>query len=190
MAKVYGLTGGIGCGKSTVAQFFREEGIPVICADTISREITQKNQEGLKKIKEHFGKEVLNSDGSLNRKKLADIVFSDEKKRNLLEEILHPLIMKKIHEQINVFSEQGKKLILVEAALIFEEGYEKEFDGVIVVFCTREQQIKRLPKEFQKRIETQMPVSEKVKRATSVIDNSGSLDRTKDEVHKLLEKLR
>ena len=195
--KAYGLTGGISTGKSTVADFFRKWGVAIIEADLISREICQKGEEGWKRIKEVFGEGVFDSSGELKRQKLAEIVFLDSKKRKLLEAITHPLIMEKARSQIRKYFDQGQPLVLVEAALLFETGYDKEFHGMIVVTCTPNQQVERLcqragvskDKALQM-ISTQMPLSEKIKRATFIIDNSGSLEQTQKIAEQVFDKIK
>jgi dephospho-CoA kinase len=197
MPKAYGLTGGICSGKSTVADLFKGYGVPVLNADDISREVCQKGQSAWVEIKKIFGEGVLNNDESLNRKKLSEIVFSDPKKRQILEGIQHPLIMKRIKEEIKKLFDAGQSLVLVEAALILEAGYEKDFHGLIVVDCKSEQQIKRLcerekisQKKALKIIEAQMPLIEKVKKATFVIDNSMTLKETKKNTEAVFNKVK
>ncbi len=195
--KAYGLTGGISTGKSTVAGFFRKWGVAVIEADLISREICQKGQEGWKRIKEVFGKEVFDPDETLNRKKLGELVFSDEKKRKLLETITHPLIMEQVRSQIRKYFDARQPLVLVEAALLFEAGFDKEFHGMIVVTCKSEQQLERLcqragmgkDKALQM-IRSQMPLQEKAKRAMFVIDNSGALEQTEEASKNVFDKIK
>ncbi|HBQ20918.1 MAG: dephospho-CoA kinase [Deltaproteobacteria bacterium GWA2_38_16] len=195
-AKVYGLTGGISTGKSTVCAYFKELGVAVIDADHISRDICQPGKAAFYKIREVFGETVLTPEGKLDREKLAQIVFSDAVKRKQLEAITHPLIMEAIRHQIETLVKEGKKNILVEAALIFEAGYEKDFDGVIVVTCTPEQQLKRCMQkrrismtEAKKWIQTQLSLEEKEKRAMVVIDNSQTPKQTQEKVKELLQKL-
>lgn len=207
MSKVYGLTGGISSGKSTISGFFREAGIPVIDADQVSRDISQKGQPVWVKIKENFGKEVFNTDDSLNREKLAQIIFSDPQKRKQLEVFTHPLIMKKVREGIQDYQKKGAELVLVEAALLIEADYAKEFDGLILVTCPVEVQIERLYKSKQmprekalKIIQAQLPMEEKIKKArvshprvshpTYVIDNSGTLDQVQKATQKILDTLK
>ncbi len=197
LPKAYGLTGGISTGKSTVAQFFQKWGVTVIEADKISREICQKDKEGWKRIKEVFGESVFDPDGELNRQKLGDLVFSDAKKRKLLEAITHPLIMERARSLIRKHFDEGQPLVLVEAALLFEAGYDKEFHGIIVVTCKPEQQVKRLcqragidkDKALQM-IDSQMPLAQKVKRATFVIDNSGTLQQTQATTKHVFDKIK
>ena len=195
--KAYGLTGAISTGKSAVACFFKKWGVPVIEADVISRQICQKGKEGWKRIKEVFGQTVFDSHGELNRQKLGELVFSDPKKRKLLEMITHPLIMEGVRGQIRKYFDHGEPLVLVEAALLFEAGYDKEFHGMIVVTCKPEQQIERLcqraaisPDKALQMISAQMPLSEKVKRATFVIDNSGSLEETEEAAKHVFDKIK
>lgn len=194
--KVYGLTGGIACGKSTVANFFRELGVAIINADQIHHKLCEKGEKGWKKIKEAFGEAVFNSDGTLNREKLGDIVFHDPKKKKRLEEISHPLIMDRIREEVRSHAGKVVPFILVEAALLVESNREKQFHGLVVVSCRKEQQIERLvlmrgiSKDMALiMIEAQLPVEAKIKHATFVIDNSGSLEETQREVRDVFEKI-
>ncbi len=194
--KVYGLTGGIACGKSTIANFFRELGAAIIDADRIHHELCEKGEKGWKKIKEAFGDSVFNSDGALNRDKLGDIVFKDLKKKKLLEEISHPLIMDRIREEVRSYVGKVVPFILVEAALLVESNRDKQFHGLVVVMCRKEQQVERLvsmrgisKERALVMIDAQMPIEEKVKYATFVIDNSGSLGKTQREVRNVFEKI-
>jgi dephospho-CoA kinase len=194
--KVYGLTGGIACGKSTVANFFRELGAAIIDADQIHHELCEKGEKGWKKIKEAFGDSVFNSDGTLNREKLGDIVFKDPKKKKLLEEISHPLIMGRIREEVKSFARKSPPFVLVEAALLIESNREKQFHGLVVVSCRKEQQVERLvsmrgisKERALAMIDAQMPIEEKVKHATFVIDNSGSLGEIKKGVANVFQEI-
>lgn len=194
--RVYGLTGGIACGKSVVAGYFKALGCGVVDADRIAHELTEKRQEGWQKIREAFPPVIFDPNGELNREKLSSFVFSDEKKRQQLEAILHPLILKRMRQEIQDLFRRYP-LVIVEAALIYEGSYEKEFDGVIVVSCAEKQQVERL---CQKRgmssekaismIRAQMPLEDKVKRANYVIDNSGHLNETYRIVKEVYQKLK
>ena len=144
-----------------------------------------------------FGQSVFNPDETLNRQKLGELVFSDPKKRKLLETLIHPLIMERVRSLIRKFFDQGQPLVLVEAALLFEAGYDKEFHGMIVVTCTPEQQMERLcqragigKEKALQMIDSQMALSEKVKRATFVVDNSGSLEQTSASAKEVFEKIK
>ncbi len=192
-ARVYGLTGGVASGKSTVAGLFKELGCAVIDADEIAHQLTEKGEKAWQMIKDRFPATVFHADGTLDRKKLSDLIFSDAKQRQLLESILHPLILDSMRKSIRQLS-MDHPIIIVEAALIFEGQYEKEFDGVMVVKCTEEQQVERLCRERgvgrEKAIQiirTQMPASEKIKKATFVIDNSKDLKTTRLEVKRVFD---
>lgn len=197
MLKVYGLTGGIACGKSTIAQVFRELGAVVIDADQIHHRLCEKGEKGWERIKEAFSDSVFNEDGSLNREKLGEIVFHDPVQRKRLEEISHPLIMEQIHEEVRSCAGKNIPFILVEAALLIESNRAKQFHGLIVVSCRKEQQIERLMRtraiskeKALSMIGAQLSIEEKVKRATYVIDNSADLEKMKKQVKKVFQEIR
>jgi dephospho-CoA kinase len=191
--KVIGLTGNIGCGKSVVAKMFEELGAKVIDADQIARMIVQPGEPAWKEIIEKFGKDILKDDGTIDRKKLGKIVFEDEGKREELNQITHPRIIGKIRELIEKYRRENQKVVVVEAALIVEKGGLSDIiDELIVVTSDEETQIKRLvegrglsKEEAISRIRSQMPVEEKVKHATYVIDNSGNLEETRKQVERI-----
>jgi len=197
MPKAYGITGGLASGKSTVSQFFKELGVPVISADEISREICEPGKPAFQKIKEVFGNDVFAADGTLNRKKLGEIIFSQPRERKRLEAITHPLMKTRIRQKIRDYFDKGAGLVMVEAALLYESGFAKEFHGVIAVSCTREQQIERAcgrdgisKREAQQRIDAQLPLEKKVKEATFVIDNSKDLAQTRQQTVAIFEKIK
>ncbi|EYE89213.1 dephospho-CoA kinase [Fervidicella metallireducens AeB] len=193
--KVIGLTGGIASGKSTISNILKTEfHIDIIDADLIAREIVKKGSDILDKIAEEFGNEVINSDGSLNRKKLGEIVFSDEYSLNKLNKITHPVIEKHIKYEIDLKDKSGKKLCVVDAALLIEAGFYKLVDYVVLVCVNKETQLKRLmqrdkisEKEAFKRINSQMPLSDKVKYADFIIDNNGDLENVKLQTRKIIK---
>lgn len=191
-----GLTGSIASGKSTVSGFLRELGAIVIDADKVAKEIVKPGTPALKEIVKCFGKDVLNKDGSLNRKKLADMVFSDSAKLKILNEITHPRIVEKIKNTIACLEKKDKtRLIVIDAPLLIETGLDKLVDEVWVVYVTPKTQIERLlqrekdmtHEEALKRINSQMSTDEKVKYADRVIYNNGSIVETKNQVKKLWE---
>lgn len=194
--KIIGLTGGIASGKSFISDVLKEEGIPVIDADIISREIVFKGSEALKEIEEKFGKEVLNSDGTLNRKRLGSIVFSEKNKLETLNKIMHPKILNEIKKRIEIIRTQGFNLCVIDAPLLIETGLYHIADIVLLVYVNREVQIKRLIKrdnisieEAEKRISSQMSFEEKKKYSDYVIDNNGSREDTKKQIHDILEEI-
>jgi dephospho-CoA kinase len=194
---IIGLTGNIASGKTEVAKIFEELGAKIIDADEIAREVVEPGEAAWQEIVEEFGSDILNSDGSINRKKLGGIIFNDHRKREQLNRITHPRIMTKIKETIDNYKKQNAKLVIVEAALIVEKGgLLSLIDGLIVVSTDEETQIKRIMTrdglqrdEALSRIESQMPISEKTKHATYIIDNSESLEETRKQVEEVWEKI-
>ena len=195
--RVYGLTGGIGSGKSTVARLFREEKIPVVDADRISREITSPGKPAYIEIVGRFGEEILLPDGRIDRKILGAIIFSNAGKRADLEAITHPRIAEGMREAVSALASEGHPVAIVEAALIHEKEPQGMFDAVIGVRCGREPQVERLmhrdgiPREQALRIlSSQMDPEEKALASDYVIDNSGDLAGTRAQVRALAKTLR
>jgi len=188
--RVIGLTGNIACGKTVVARMFEELGAKIIDADYIARLIVEPGEPAWKDIVENFGHKILNPDGTINRNKLGDIVFRDKEKREELNRITHPRIIDKIKLMLEECRKENFKVVIVEAALIVEKGGMKPIiSDLIVVTVDEEAQIKRLierdgisREEALTRIKAQMPVSEKVKFATYVIDDSRTLEETRKQV--------
>ncbi len=194
MLKV-GLTGSIGTGKSTVAEILKKLGAYVISADEIVHRLLER-EDIKEKIREKFG-DVFTLDGKVDRKKLAQIVFEDEKKRKDLEGILHPFVFKEIERFFeNVKEKDSKAVAVAEVPLMIETGSYKNYDMVIVVYAPQEVQFQRLIKkgfseeEAKKRIKAQMPIEEKVKYADIVLDNTSSLKDLEKEVKNLYETLK
>lgn len=192
MRKV-GLTGGIASGKSTVSRMFTELGVPVIDADVIAREVVAPGSRALEAIVDAFGEEVLTDEKSLNRARLGEIVFSDPAKKKVLERILHPEIIAEQDRRLRDLEREGRTpFAIVDAAVMIESGSWKRFDSIVVVDCDESQQISRLrhrnamsEEEAVRRVNAQMPLSEKVKYANHVIDNRGSIDDTRKQVVEL-----
>ena len=196
MRKV-GLTGGIASGKSTVSGMFRELGVPVIDADMIAREVVAPGSRALEAIVDAFGEEILTDEKSLNRARLGEIVFSDLSKKKVLEGILHPEIIAEQDRRLKDLEREGRTPVaIVDAAVMIESGSWKRFDSLVVVDCEESQQISRLrlrngmnEDEAVRRVNAQMPLSEKVKYADHVIDNRGSIDDTRKQVEELMKLL-
>lgn len=193
--KVIGLTGSIATGKSQVSRFLKNKGIKVVDADLIARDVA--NFESVKnKIKEEFGEDLYKK-GSLDRKKLAEVVFKNEKSREKLNQIMHPEIYKEIKRQI----EASNDLVFVDIPLFFEneelnKKYGLNFDEIWLVYVDRATQIKRLmerddiSREYAKeKINSQFPIEEKKEKADVIIDNSGTLDETFAQVYNKLKKM-
>lgn len=194
--KKIGLTGGIATGKSRVLALFEKRGISVISADHIVHELTGTDGAATQLITNAFGKKILNSDGTLNRHKLAEEVFSSTVKRRQLEAILHPLIMEKIGEKVTALQEKGEPLVMIEIPLLFETGLEDMVKSVILVTAPHREQVRRLKKRgwkrshIQARIKSQWPMATKKERADFIIDNSGSIASLEGQVHQLLPMLK
>jgi dephospho-CoA kinase len=182
-----GLTGSIGVGKSFVASVFIELGCHVLDADQTAREVVMPGTPGLKALTEAFGEEILNPDGTLNRKHLGAVVFNDESQRQRLNHLLHPFIIARQDEILNEWEAQDPNGIgIVDAALMIESGAYKRFDKLIVVHCRPEVQLERLMlrdklsrEEALRRINSQMPQEEKQKFADYLIDTSDGFDLTR-----------
>lgn len=191
--KVIGLTGGIGAGKSTVTNYLRKQGYLVIDADAIAHQITEKGSPALKKIALCFGAEVLYEDGSLNRKKLAAFVFSDEEKKRQLEQLTTVEVVYIIKTQLDDLRKKGKQdIVFVDAPLLFETGADKLTDMVWLVDADMEARISRVMdrdgtsrEAVVSRVQNQMDSSEKKKLSAEIIDNS----KGKEELYQQIEYL-
>lgn len=193
-----GLTGSIAVGKSHVLALLGELGCHVIDADRTAREVVAPGTEGLKRVVAEFGEEVLQPDGSLDRARLGATIFSDVKKRERLNSILHPLIMAAQDEQLRVWEEEDPEGIgIVDAALMIESGGYKRFDKLVVVHCRPEIQIERLMRrnnlsleEAARRIGAQMPQEEKIRHADFLIDTSEDYLTTRERTLEVFQKLK
>ena len=177
-----GLTGGVGMGKSTASQFLNDLGFKVADTDDIARKLVEPGKPALEDIVKAFGKEVLQDNGELNRKKTAEIVFSDDSKRLKLEEILHPLIRENWELRLNEWSLENEKLGVVVIPLLYETECERYFDKVVCMACSRDIQRQRLRQrcwsdlEIDQRIKAQLLIEEKMSRADYVIWTNGAID--------------
>ena len=182
-----GLTGSIGVGKTFVASVFVELGCHVLDADLTAREVVMPGTPGLQAITREFGEEILNTDGTLDRKRLGALVFADENRRQRLNHILHPFIIARQDEILREWAREDPKGIgIVDAALMIESGGYKRFDKLIVVHCRPEVQLERLMlrdklsrEEAERRINSQMPQEEKQKFADYLIDTSDGFELTR-----------
>ena len=183
------MTGNIGSGKSTVAGMLREAGIPVLDADRISREVTAPGGRAYDAVVQAFGREILRNDGSIDRKRLGEIVFTDPASRRQLERITHPAILEAILEAIAGIERAGHRAAVVEATLIHESGRKGLFEAVISVTCDRETAISRLVardgmtrSQAEARLRAQMDADRKAGASDYVIDNSGGIESTRRQV--------
>jgi len=204
-----GLTGGMAAGKSVVGEMFVALGAHLVQADRIAHELMEPGQPVYHEVVRHFGREILNSDGSVHRAKLAEIAFGStppaEGKASRIEElnrIVHPAVIRNQEDWMEEMGRQDPHAVaIVEAALILESHSAARFDRLIVVTCSEEQRIARFAarqkinvdaarREVTRRMAAQLPDSEKIKAASYVIDNSSLLDHTREQVHQVWQKLR
>lgn len=197
MLKV-GLTGSIAVGKSFVLEVLRELGCAVLDADQTARDVVKPGTKGLELITEQFGREVLQPDGELDRAKLGAIVFADAGKRQLLNSIAHPLVIRAQNEWLReIERENPNGMAVIDAALMIESGGYNRFDKLIVVWCEPEIQIERLAarnafnrEEAILRINAQMPQEEKKKFADFLIDTSKGFEDTRRQTKEIFEQLK
>jgi dephospho-CoA kinase len=185
--KIIGLTGGIASGKSTISKLLMEKGAVIIDADKIAKSIMEPGKEAWQEVINHFGEIILKDDRNIDRKKLADIVFGDEKQLKVLNSITHPKIKEEMDKQLRDCIEKKVDIVVIDAPLLLETGLGVLVDEVWVVAADERTQIERLLKrepdmtfsQAQERLKAQMPLEEKMKFAHRVIDNNGSLEKTK-----------
>ena len=189
MNMVVGITGGIGCGKSSVTDLLKKLNVDIVDADIIAREIVEPGKFALKKIVEHFGTEILLPDGSLDRAQLRVIIFSEKEKKDWLEKLLHPLIKDEIRAQIK---SANSKYVVLSSALLLETRQKDLVDMVVVVDIPETLQIERTSLRdgnsselVKKIIDSQLKRDERLSRADIVIDNSDSLDKLKLKIKEL-----
>jgi dephospho-CoA kinase len=191
-----GLTGGIACGKSVVRRHFESCGVSTLDADAIVHDMLGPGTEVTRAIGETFG-DVLASDGSVDRRALGGIVFSDDEARRKLNTIVHPEVWRAIDGFFAEAEKKGEPFAVVDAALMVETGSHERYDVLVVVACSRELQIERLmerdnlsAREAEKRVASQMPIEEKRRHGDYVIDTSGSFHRTISRADEVLAELR
>lgn len=192
---VYGLTGGIGSGKSSVAEFLEDFGVPVVSADELSRVVVTAGSEGLAEVIRAFGTDVVDERGELDRRKMASIVFREPARRQQLEAILHPRIRERFEQVLDALEKAGHPITVYEVPLLFEKNLQSDMKATILVTASEETRIARVMErdqttktEVRDRIASQMPESLKRKRADYIIENDGSVDELRREVRFLLER--
>jgi dephospho-CoA kinase len=190
---VYGLTGGIGSGKSTVAELLEEYGVPVVSADELSRVVVAPGSEGLRMVVEKFGAEVVGEDGGLDRRRMASVVFREPERRRELEAILHPRIRDRFEQVLDALEKAGHEVAVYEVPLLFERNLQGEMKAVILVTAPMDVRVARVrarddvtETEVRARIAAQMDEDQKRRRADYIIENTGSLDELRREVEFLM----
>lgn len=197
MTKVVGLTGGIASGKSTVSQMLSQVGLPIVDADQVAHCLQRPGQLGLTELVDQFGRGILTPDCHLNRKVLGKMAFSDAGVRHQLDTIMQPLIRETIMDQLAAFKKQDIPFVILDAPLLFEQGYDQECDLIVVVSVSHDRQVHRLISRngyskpvAEQRIAAQWPLAKKVRQADVVINNDGSLDELRRQVAKVVDYLR
>ncbi len=185
---VAGLTGGIATGKSTVSAIFKTCGAVIVDADVIARDVVQKGQKAWSGIVDTFGSRILLPDGSINRPALGDIIFHDPVRQQILNHIVHPEVMAETNRRLAEINHNSPDaVVILDVPLLFESGMDQGLSEIIVVYIPEPLQLQRLmhrnalsKDQALARIRSQMPVEEKKRRATQIIDNSGALDTTRE----------
>ncbi|MBT2726986.1 dephospho-CoA kinase [Bacillus sp. ISL-75] len=193
MSLVIGLTGGIASGKSTVSNFFKEMDVTVVDADIESRLAVMKGESAYFKIIEEFGRDILLEDGEIDRQKLGAIIFHHAEKRQILNEIVHPEVRKRMRDQVDQAIKNSEEVVVLDIPLLFESKLTYMVDKTLLVYVDDETQLKRLiernnlsVEDAEARIRSQMSLSEKIKLADAVIDNNGSIADTKKQLLEIL----
>ncbi|HCJ69353.1 MAG TPA: dephospho-CoA kinase [Corynebacterium casei] len=191
--KIIGLTGGIGSGKSTVAQLFVEEGFPLIDADVIAREVVAAGQPALQELADVFGADILEPSGELNRQLLAQRAFVDRETMDKLNAITHPRIQQRTQELFDEYREKDVEAVIYDMPLLVDNGLDGAMDWVIVVDVAAEERIRRVveyrgldEEDAQRRVKAQIPDGLRLAAADSVIDNNAAIDNLKPQVDQLI----
>lgn len=192
-----GITGGIACGKTEVCQVFQKKGAIILSGDEIGKEVVEKNKKVLQELVTTFGKEILNKNKNLNRRKLGEIAFASKKSKDLLNSIVHPYLLRELRKRIKSLKNKNYGgVVVIDAALIVEWGLQKELDYLIFVESKREDKIKRLQKqkgysrkEALDRIKSQLPEITKKRLADFVIKNDKGLEELKRKAESIWERI-
>ena len=191
---LFGVTGGIGSGKTVVCNFLKDKDIPIIEADPLAKDLTNHSPEIRQALVAEFGKDVYLDSGTLNKELLSQLVFSDAGTRERINQIIHPQVFKAIQDRVNQLKQENENLVGVEAALIYESRMERILNVVIVVTAPIKKRIEWIKsrdgfsqEEIHKRINSQMPLEEKIKRADYVIENDSALSDLTEKVDVLYD---
>jgi dephospho-CoA kinase len=194
--KVFGLTGGIGMGKSTAADLLRQRGVPVVDTDDLARQIVEPGQPALEEIRKLFGAPMIGPDGRLRRRELARLVFGDPAALKQLEGVLHPRIRALWQAQVAAWRSAGGPQAVVVIPLLFETGAETEFDTTVCVACSAATQQERLrrrgwePDQITKRIQSQWPVAKKMELADRVVWTEGGVEVQAEQLWRIVPEVR
>ncbi len=194
---IAGLTGGIASGKSTVSAFLEDAGAVIVDADKIARKVVQKDRPAWRKIVDAFGRSILLPDGEINRILLGEIIFGDPAQQQILNRIVHPDVFAETATRLaEIENKQPGAVVILDVPLLIESGMDMDFSEILVVYVPESVQIQRLmardrltQTQALARIRSQMPIEEKKKHATIVIDNSGSRENTRNISMRVYQKL-
>ena len=195
MIRKIALTGGIATGKTYVATRLREAGVPIVDADALAREVVTPGSPALTAIRKRFGPDAVRRDGTMDRIRVGQIIFKDKRARLDLEAIIHPAVIKAISDFFATLPKRTP-FAVADIPLVYETRRDKDFDAVIVVACPRAMQLQRLmernqlsKEDAERRLAAQLPIEQKVDKATYVINNAGSFDETNAQVDALIQQL-
>jgi dephospho-CoA kinase len=196
-AIVVGLTGGIASGKSTVGRMLSEQDFPVIDTDDLAREVVEPGKPALEELVKTFGREILRDNGTLDRRRMLDVILTDADARQLVEKIIHPYVFKRMDQILQQLAASGNNIVIVEVPLLFEAGWQDFFDYVITVLAPEPLCIKRLTKckkishdMASKWMATQIPQEVKAKRSDYIVHNNAGLNELQIKVNDLAKLLR
>lgn len=191
---IIGLTGSIASGKSTVAKMLEKYRFPIVDADQVARLVVEPGEPALAEIVAAFGEEILLEDGTLNRKKLGDIIFHEPSKRAILNGIIHPAIRKEMLRQRDEWLNNGAEVVIMDIPLLFESKLQHFVEKILVVSLSEEKQLERLmernqlnEEEARARISSQLPLSVKEEGADAVIYNESTLEKTEQQLNYILK---
>ncbi len=194
MKKIIGLTGGIASGKSTVSNWLLSQGYPVVDADIAARKVVEPGMPALEKIRKAFGDDVLLPDGTLDRKRLGSIIFANEEKRQTLNVIVHPAVREWMRQETERAFGEGASIVIMDIPLLFESKLTHMVEETILVYVTKEIQLKRLMErdgymeaDALARIHAQMPIDEKKELADYIVDNNGPLSETIEQMRQIMD---
>ncbi|MED4401170.1 dephospho-CoA kinase [Metabacillus fastidiosus] len=193
MTLIIGLTGGIASGKSTVSNMFKEKNITVVDADQIARDVVEIGKTAYKEIVQHFGKEILNNDETINRAKLGSIIFQSEEERKILNNIVHPEVRKEMMSQTEIAKENKEEIVVLDIPLLYESNLTHLVHKTLLVYVDENVQVKRLMErnnytyeEAKMRMEAQLSLEDKLKLVDHVINNNGTIGETEEQLNKLI----
>ena len=196
MIRKIALTGGIATGKSYVANKLREAGVPMVDADVLAREVVEPGTPGLAAVRRRFGPDAVRRDGTMDRVRIAQIVFKDKRARLDLEAIVHPAVQKAVNDFFDSLPKRTPYAV-ADIPLLFETAREKQFDAVIVVACPREMQLQRVmernrlsKEDAERRLAAQLPIEKKLEKATYVIRTDGTFEDSNAQIAALLDTLK